>query len=461
MPVRTRREPAALQPRTTRARSAERYRRAAITSVVAATNRGGALLASLITIPLVLDYLGAERFGVWMTLSSLIVLLSFSDLGVGNGVVTAVSSAAGQGDEAAIRRHVSSALSAMVAIAVLAVALFAVCSQLVDWAQLLNVGDAAAAGEVDVALWVLVMLLAVNIPLMLAGRVQAALQRGYHASAWQLLGTLLGFAAVIAAVHMRLGLPWLVGAALAGGVSAQAGNSVHFFTRAGRSLAPRLRSVTLASVLAVAKIGGLFFVLQVAVAIAFGSDYVIIARLLGPEAVTEYAVPAKLFAIVSGITAVVLQPLWPAYGEALGRGDSEWAVRTLARSVAAGALVAGVGAAFLTLGMDVILAHWVDRAVAPQRTLLLGLAAWTVLEAVGVAYAMFLNGAGVVRMQVLLATLLAIGAPLARIALISHYGVDGAPWGLVCAYLVTTALPLALLTPRLIASVRRKGRSVA
>jgi len=68
-------------------RSAERHRRALLTSATGFAARGVSMGASLITIPLTLHYLGNERFGLWMTISSIVAMATFADFGIGNGVV--------------------------------------------------------------------------------------------------------------------------------------------------------------------------------------------------------------------------------------------------------------------------------------------------------------------------------------------------------------------------------------
>ena len=84
---------------------------------------------------------------------------------------------------------------------------------------------------------------------------------------------------------------------------------------------------------------------------------------------------------------MVLAPLWPAYGEAIARGDVEWVRRTLRRSVTiAVSLSALVSAALVMLGPWLIHA-WVGTAVLPSLLLLVGLAAWKTVEAGGSALA--------------------------------------------------------------------------
>jgi len=74
-------------------RSRERYRKVLLSAVTGPMTGASGLLAFLITVPLTVHYLGPERYGAWMSLSSLMAFLRFSDLGLGNGLVGAVSQA--------------------------------------------------------------------------------------------------------------------------------------------------------------------------------------------------------------------------------------------------------------------------------------------------------------------------------------------------------------------------------
>jgi O-antigen/teichoic acid export membrane protein len=45
----------------------------------------------VISVPLTLTYLGSERYGMWMAISSIVALLAFADFGLGNGLVNAIA----------------------------------------------------------------------------------------------------------------------------------------------------------------------------------------------------------------------------------------------------------------------------------------------------------------------------------------------------------------------------------
>jgi hypothetical protein len=62
-----------LEVSTETGRSLERNRRAALTALAPASDKAITLLSTLVSVPRTLSYLGAERYGLWLTVSSLIL----------------------------------------------------------------------------------------------------------------------------------------------------------------------------------------------------------------------------------------------------------------------------------------------------------------------------------------------------------------------------------------------------
>src|SRR4249920_3232401 len=79
-------------------RGKERYVRAVLTVASTVLNRGLATITLLISVPLTVRYLGAERYGVWLALSSLIEIMAHVDSGLSSGLVNAISAADGNKD---------------------------------------------------------------------------------------------------------------------------------------------------------------------------------------------------------------------------------------------------------------------------------------------------------------------------------------------------------------------------
>jgi Na+-driven multidrug efflux pump len=80
--------------------------------------------------------------------------------------------------------------------------------------------------------------------------------------------------------------------------------------------------------------------------------------------------------------------------------------------------------------------------------LLVALGVWKVLEGAGLALAMYLNGAGIIRLQLVTACVTAAAALVAKPLMVQEWGVVGAPLATAAAYLAFTLLPLVLWLPR-------------
>jgi O-antigen/teichoic acid export membrane protein len=438
-------------------RAQERHRRVALSALASALAKIISVSTALISVPLTLHYLGPERYGLWMTISSLVAILAFADLGIGNGILNVIAAAHGRDDRAAIKRYVSSGFYVLSAVAVGLLVLFAVAYRFVSWPALFNVKTTLAQQEVGPAVAVFFACFALAIPVAIVQRVQMGLQRGFLASLWQCVASVLGLVGVVIAIRHEAGLPWLVLAFMGAPLIASAVNSLLFFGRTEPALAPARAAVSKDAAWQLLRTGSLFLVLQVVAAVAYASDNFIIAHLLGVPAVADYAVPERMFSLITVVLAMVLAPLWPAYGEAIARGDAAWVRRTLRRSVTTAVALSAICAFSLVLLGPWLIEAWVGKAVMPSVVLLMAFAVWKTVEAGGNALAVFLNGAHVVKAQVVMAILTAgVALPL-KIVLVKSVGVAGAVTATVVAYLVFTALPIYFLLPRIVNALKARG----
>jgi O-antigen/teichoic acid export membrane protein len=446
---------------TSHSRGAERNRRAALSGGAATLARVVQIGTSLITVPLTLKYLGNERFGLWMTISSVLAMAAFADFGVGNGVLNTVAKAYGKDDDEGIRKAVSSGFAVLNAIASLLLLLFFAIYRFVSWGNFFHVVSPLARTEAGPALAVFAICFALNISMDVVQRVQLGLQQGYRYGLWQLCGSLLGLIGVVAGIWFHVGLPTLVVAIAGAPILATALNAVHFFGFVRPDLRPRLRLVSRDVISQIARLGGLFFVLQLVVAVSFSADNFIIARTLGAVNVPEYSIPQRLFALVTMLSAMLITPLWPAYGESISRGDMTWVRRTLRTSLLTVLTISSVVSATLLLLSSRLIHWWVGPRIHPPFFLLLGLAIWTVLNCCGDALGAFLNGASVIRFQVMVASIFGAGCLVSKIFFVRHHGVTGVPWATIITYLLLNALPYVLYVPRLIERMNRQSSSVA
>src|SRR5215472_8802630 len=129
-------------------RGHERYRRAGMTASTSYIVKGLTILMSFVSVPLTVHYLGAERYGVWLTISSLLLWVALTDFGLaGNALVNVLSEAVGKDDRNSARAYAASAFWALVTIAlVIGVALMAA-FPFIPWRAVFRVSDTTTTGE--------------------------------------------------------------------------------------------------------------------------------------------------------------------------------------------------------------------------------------------------------------------------------------------------------------------------
>lgn len=434
-----------------------RNRAIALTALASAVARGVGILTALVSVPLTLHYLGNERYGMWMTLSAFSALLSFTDFGIGNSVLTAIAHRAGRDDHGELRVQISSAYGAMTMIACAMLALLALVYPFVDWAALFNTQSVQARQEAGPAAAAFLVILALTTPIGLISRIQLGLQQGFRSNLWQCAASVAALAALLVATRLEASLPWLVLALAGTPLLVSLINSFDYFLRVRPDLRPAVRDFDRHAIRRLSVDGGIFLVLQICAALMFQINTLIIAQMLGAEAVATYAVPERMFAIVGMVLAFVMTPLWPAYGDAVARGDIAWVRRTLRLSLVVGMGGAAAMSLVLVLAGPALLRLWVGNAVVVPFALILGFGGWKVIEAGGTALAMFLNGVNALRIQMVFAVVNVLTSLLLKIWLIDLFGLPGVMYATIIAYGLIALPPLVWVVRRSMAQIAARA----
>lgn len=421
-----------------------RYVRIMQGMVTGLMGRGVTLIVSFISIPLTVRYLGPERYGVWITISTLMTWIAFVDLGTSNSLTNAVSEAYGAGRQDLAQMYVASALWLQIAFALLMGAAFLVAWRLVAWDRLLNVQSPLARAEVAPAVAVAFVIFALNLPLSSVGRIYGGYQEVAIANAWNAIGSVLGLIALVVVTMARGGLVSLVMAVSGSMLLINAVSAIWMFGWAKPWLVPRFRSVSRSAIRKIGGLGGMFFLLQLGSLALFQTDNLIVAHFLGASAVTPYSVTWRLFTYTTMFQILALPSFWPAYAEAFSRGDRGWIQRSFHLNFGIGLASTVMLAIPLVIFGPWIIGHWAGAAAIPPFALLFWMAVWSVIYAVSASQACLLMGASRLRGQAIY-TLLAAGVNLTlSILLVRRIGLVGVILGTIIAYAVCMIGPQAL-----------------
>lgn len=407
-----------------------RNTRAALTAASSIGAKGLAGVISLVSIPLTLHYLGTERFGLWMTIASLQAIFAFADFGLSNGVLNTVAEAYGRGDFRLISRAVRSAVVLQGLVAGTLLAIFWLASSFIDWASVLHVSGPQAAPEVQPAILIFASIFFLRSVVQVVQQAQYGLQMGFVANAWTAGGNLLALLGLVLAARRHAGVPMLClvvsGLPVASGVLNAAWwlitrlESPRHFAPSAAADGPLLGQMM--------RVGLLFFLLQVGAALNLGIDPLIVNQVLGPNAVATFAVVQKPFELLSILLLLLLQPLWPAYREAITSGDMAWVTRTFRRAMIATLAFSSCIAVIMAVGGPSLIRLWAGPSVHPSEALIVAYCAAHLFLASQAPLAVFLNGLGRIRFQLLLAIPVIACSLIMKVFLSARFGLAAVPW---------------------------------
>jgi O-antigen/teichoic acid export membrane protein len=394
-----------------------------------------------LSVPLTLGYLGAERYGVWTTLGSLLAWLQLADLGMGNGLTNAVTAAVGKDRPDLVRIHISSALCVLAAVALMTGIVAATAWPWIDWNALFGVSTPGARAELGPAIAAALAIFLMQFPLAVIGKVYVAYQEGRIGNYWGMASNVLSLVALLIVTHTQGGLVWLVIAVSGTGLMVALVNGSWLFLRHKPFLAPRLDQVRLWSIKEVSHVGGKFFLIQIMALVMFQTDNFVIAHYLGAERVPPYSVTYSLFGYTSLLQSLLFFYVWAAYTEAIARDDIAWVRRTfrlnLALSVASTTVMAGA----LVVVAKPFIVWWAGPAAEPSTELVLWMAAWSVINAFTSPISCLLASAAHLKAQIVYSGVGTVCNIALSIALVQVWGVTGVIAGTVISYLTCVCIP--------------------
>jgi O-antigen/teichoic acid export membrane protein len=442
-------------------RERERYRRAALTSVASMVAKGIQVGTALISLPITVRYLGTERYGLWLIISSVSTVLNFMDFGMGNGLLNAVARARGCDDQDDAARNIASAFFMLTAVSGMLLIGGAIAYPWVHWPAIFNVHSAIAAKECGPAVAVFFTLSVLSMPVAVVQRVQYGYQQGYLSTAWQAAGSVLSLVALLVAVYAHASLPWLVVAFTGGPLLSCIANFGVYFWRSRAMLRPRWSRFDRTQAGALASAGGMFFAIQIITAAGSPLDSVIIGQLLGPASVAKFGVVMKLVGMGYMVSSMFFVSMWPAYGEAFARGDYEFVRKTLRRI----ALLAGGLSATIALGMLLfgrwLIGWYVGPALVPALAVIGGVGTLTVANAVGDALGSFTMAVHRLKAFLIITACWTLGGLPLKLWLAKRYALTGFVWASATSYGLLFALPLILYTTHIVRNLHVSPAPIA
>ena len=398
--------------------------------------KGISMALSLVYVPVVLNYLGDYKYGVWASILNILSWISYFDLGIGNGLRNRLSeSLASSTPRISPKVLVSSAYAILMDVVAIVAVVCGVAIAFVDWPALLS------AWNVDESLLCVVELsflgMCFSFVLTLCNSVYYALQKAQVVnlisvcqqavmllSVWLLSLTGTSSLTAVAVFYVLSNI-------LVYGVF-----TVYVFAR-NRSLAPSPRCCSREVAKDVGGLGIMFFVAQIATLVLFTTDNLIVSNLFGPEQVTVYATANKVFTVLPSLFAALVVPLWSKTTVDYARGDIVEIRASLSKMRRLFA-VATMGVIIMVVAFKPVVQLWLGRDLGFENSLVILMGVYAVIYMWNAIYSQIVNGLALVGFIAAIAFVqLVVNIPLSIfLASSCGLGVNGVLLGTIIAMLI-------------------------
>jgi len=415
--------------------SARRWRRIFQAAGAGAAGRIISITCSLVQIPIALRHLGSDSFGLWITLTSMVTLVNFADLGMGLGLQNLISRAHGKDAPHELNLAFRTGFLVLTGIsALLLLGGLPIISHL-DWAVLLNIHNSVLALDAKSSAMVVAIAFCVGIPLMTFQRVATGLQLGWLTSATACLGSILSLLFVLIASFLNMRLVAFITMVVLAPLLANIVLALMLRTHV-RLFSSQERFFDSRMIRPLFKSGLMFLVPQIGATLMNAVPVVVLSAVCGPAAVTPYSLAQRIVGLASQAASMVLTPLWPAYAEAYVRGDVDWIKKTFRLSILAVVLGLPLPCLAFWLHGETLIRLWSSYQGELGFWFLGAMAAWLAVTTAGLVCAMFLNGLGRLRGQAIYGSLFVGCAILLLRPITEQIGMVGVPLTMTICYVI-------------------------
>ncbi|MCP9612860.1 lipopolysaccharide biosynthesis protein [Coprobacter tertius] len=389
---------------------------------------------SLLMIPMCINYINAEQYGIWLTLSTIVLWLGFFDIGLANGLRNKFAEAKAKGDTRLAKEYVSTTFFILSLIFGATWVIFMVLNRYIDWNVFFHISIKGT--ELNSLFSIIITYFCLQNIFKILSTVLLADQKPGWSSFFDMLGQL--FALIIIWVMMQL----IPGSLLKLGITlcfvplvVWVIANFFFFKGSYKAYSPSIKSINKARIKDILNLGVKFFIIQIACVIQFQTANFIIAHFFSAVEVTNYNIVYKYFNVLAMTFTIFLSPFWSAITDAWTLKDMSWIKNTTQKYVII-ATAFNICGLIMLIVAPVVIRFWVGKEIAGNidNILLVLCYIYVAITLYTTLFVNILNGMGILRTQYILALI----SPIIYIA-ITYIFIDKFNLGTYSIYIALIA----------------------
>ena len=361
--------------------------------------KGFSIIIGFLLVPLVLHYLGSEKYGIWLTISSIISWIGFFDIGLGNGLRNKLAEAFAVKDYILAKTYISTTYIIIFLIIAVIYIFFLIVSHFIPWYQVLNTSP-ILEWELKRVVFIVFTFFSLRFILKLIGIIFIADQQPAYNNSFAPISSFITLALIyIISKTTSSSLIYISFIYSISPVLVLLLVSFYYFNKNYKHIRPSLKYVDFRHFKSLANLGVKFFLLQVTTLIIFSTDNIIITQILGPTEVTPYNIAFQYFSIPVMIFTIILSPFWSAFTDAWVKKEINWIKNVINKLLLFWLVVGGVVFILILVSKEFYFI-WVGKEVEIPVVLSALMGLYVIIRTENSIFVNFINGTGKIKLQV-------------------------------------------------------------
>lgn len=360
--------------------------------------KGCNILLGILILPVTLGYLGDTRYGIWLTVGSLIDWFAFFDIGLSSGLRNKLAMALSKNNFKRAQVYISTSYAMLIIISLSVYVVFFVAQHFIVWHKVFNTSPGLEV-EIRSLIQIAFTFFCLKFILQLLNSILLAHQRPATRDFLQLLSKIISSLVIVVLAYTTTGSLVHVSYAYSLVPVIMLGiATVYLFRSKFSNYIPSFRSIRFKYIKDLMNLGMKFFVINIAVLVMFTTGNMILTQLYGPEAVPPYNIAYRYFGIFTMGFSIIVSPIWSAVTEAYTKGDITW-IKNIVKKLNWIWLLGTVGVIVMLIVSPFIYKLWIGDKVHVPLILSCFMAFHVIFQSYGSVYVNVLNGMGKVKIQ--------------------------------------------------------------
>lgn len=412
------------------------------------------LSTSLLIVPITINYLNKEVYGIWMTITSILFWINTFDIGLGNGMRNYLTEAISQKNYSLGKRYISTTLSLLTLIALVIGGVVLVPLLTIDFNKFFNT-EAISNFDLRNTMIIAISFTLCNFVLKNIGFIYVAMQKYAINDFLSVLGNVVSLGIIFLLTKFTTGhLIYVVLAYTATQCIIFCLAAIPLFKN-HPELRPAFRFFDKSLSQKIVGKGLGFFVIQISSCLViFGAANIFITQFCGPAAVTTYNIAYKFFNLLVIAYTIILSPMWNAYTDAYVKGDMKWIEQTFNRALKLWGLSV-VGGLVMLADCQIFYHLWVGEKVIVPFTVSLCTLIYVCFFNLNNCVTYLINGLNKIRIQIITSLVFTALYIVAVLLLGKHLGIEGVVLSMAGSYACMSLIHL--FQCRLLIKEKAKG----